>query len=175
MPKPRPVKTIPLGPDTHLQEFRKRSHENRQNLEAKTDNLVELPYVSPVPVQRSSQSEFRVSTFLNGSWCVPGNDCTGPVPITSEGFFTCEENCALSNPVPVAGFDATLFDVSCKGDSGGFDYRMMLKEYEGFDGSRKAVIVGPDGAQDLERCSDDRAHTQDQSGLASKKWRVPNE
>lgn len=112
------------------------------------------PIISPpIPTQRPPQTEFQNITVLDGGWCVAGNECTGPVPITREGFFTCEENCTLRNPVPVEGIDATLFDVSCKGDWGGFEYLMMLKEYEDSDGSRRAVIIDSDGAQNLERCS----------------------
>ena len=58
--------------------------------------------------------------------CFPGNECTGPVPITGNTFFTCEENCVMEEPTSVRGMDAFLFDVTCRGDSGTFSYRMMM-------------------------------------------------
>ena len=58
--------------------------------------------------------------------CFPGNECTGPVPISGNTFFTCEENCVMEEPTSIRGMDAVLFDVTCRGDSGTFSYRMML-------------------------------------------------
>ena len=85
-------------------------------------------------------------------WCIPGDDCTGPIPITASGFSTCEENCQISNPVAIRGLDATLFDVSCKGDWGGLEYRMIVGEFDDGQGNRRAYIVRPDGPEELERC-----------------------
>ena len=86
-------------------------------------------------------------------WCIPGDGCTGPEPIRGNRFSTCEEECTMSNPVPVRGLDATLYDVSCKGDWGGLEYRMMLGKHENEDGSQRAYIVKPSGPEELERCA----------------------
>ncbi len=66
--------------------------------------------------------------------CFPGNECTGPVPISGNTFFTCEENCEMQEPTSVRGMDAVLFDVTCSGDSGTFSYRMMLARIMTADG-----------------------------------------
>jgi hypothetical protein len=86
-------------------------------------------------------------------WCIPGDGCTGPEPITAEGFNTCEEFCSLRNPSAVRGMDATLYDVSCRGDSSGSDYRIMIGQYSDEQGNRRAFMVGPDGPKEPERCS----------------------
>lgn len=85
-------------------------------------------------------------------WCIPGNACADPEPIAASGFNTCEESCQMRNPVAIRGLDATLFDVSCKGDYGGIEYRMIMGEYDDGQGNRKAYIVRPDGPEELERC-----------------------
>lgn len=120
---------------------------------------------TPTPTPRPFQTESANITVLSGGWCVPGNDCIGPEPISHEGFSTCEDYCALSNPVTIQGFDAMLFDVSCNGDwgEGERDYRMLLAEYEDHDGTRGAAILTPNGVKNLVRCSDDPAPQTDQS------------
>lgn len=141
--KPRTVRTIPWGRDGNPK------------------GVTGPDRSAPLPTPRPHQSELPAITVLDGDWCIPGNGCTGPEPITREGFHTCEEYCALSNPVPFESFNATLFDISCKGDSSeGSDYRMMLKEYEDNEGSRKAVIVDTNGVHSLEPCSDQTPNPQ---------------
>ena len=66
--------------------------------------------------------------------CFPGNDCTGPVPIIGNAFSTCEENCVMEEATTVRGMDASLFDVTCRGDSGSYAYRMMLARIMTDDG-----------------------------------------
>ena len=58
--------------------------------------------------------------------CFPGDGCTGIVPINDGTFFTCEENCVMEEATLIRGMDALLFDVTCRGDSGAYSYRMML-------------------------------------------------
>jgi hypothetical protein len=85
-------------------------------------------------------------------WCIPGDGCTGPEPITPDGFNTCEETCSLRNPVPVRGMDATLYDVSCRGDSLNYEYRTMIGHYSDEQGKQRAFMIGRFGPAELERC-----------------------
>ena len=84
-------------------------------------------------------------------WCFVG-ECVGEAPITADGFFTCEENCTMSNPVRVIGMDATLYDVSCTGDSGNYQQRMLFMKCSDFRGDPKALALSPSGPEELERC-----------------------
>jgi hypothetical protein len=83
--------------------------------------------------------------------CFPGNECTGPVPISGNTFFTCEENCEMQQPTSVRGMDAVLFDVTCRGDSGTFSYRMMLARIMTADGLGTFAITN-DAITPLMRC-----------------------
>ena len=83
--------------------------------------------------------------------CFPGNECTGPVPISGNTFFTCEENCEMEGPTSVRGMDAVLFDVTCRGDSGAFSYRMMLARIMTADGLGTYAVTN-DAITPLVRC-----------------------
>lgn len=85
-------------------------------------------------------------------WCFVGDGCTGPVPLSGTTFYTCEENCVMENPTAVRGLEATLYDVTCSGDSGGSTYRMMLSKVVQ-DGEPRLIALTPDGIETLERCA----------------------
>lgn len=162
--KPRAVRTIPWGRDgkpVHEAEQSPQTAEKgarRVHARSLADLTSDLA-TPPIPTPRPPLSDVSV---LDGNWCIP-NDCDGPTPISSDGFSTCESNCTLSNPVSIPGFDATVFEVSCKGDWGGRDYRMMLAEYEDFDGNRGVAMLDANGVESLVRCPDDLMPEPDQS------------
>ncbi|MFN3577279.1 MAG: hypothetical protein ACK4TJ_09905 [Tabrizicola sp.] len=83
--------------------------------------------------------------------CLPGNECTGPVPITGNTFYTCEENCVMEKPTAVRGMDAFLFDVTCSGDSGSFSYRMMMARIV-IDGRLETYAIRNDEISRLVSC-----------------------
>lgn len=153
--QPRAVRTIPWGKDGKpVQESKEPSQAGEKGpheIKARQTPVTGRPAPTPTP-----RPPFLGNALLDGDWCVPENECIGPEQITYEGFSTCEEFCALSNPTPVQGLNATLFDVSCKGEGDSWgDYRMMLTEYEDYDGTRKAAMLTPNGVENLVRCSDD--------------------
>lgn len=83
--------------------------------------------------------------------CFQGSGCTGPVPITGNSFFTCEANCVMENPVQVRGLDATLFDVTCRGDSGtSYDRLMILRTRT--ETGRTVFAIGANGPERLIPC-----------------------
>ena len=63
-------------------------------------------------------------------WCYPVNECMGEqIPVGSGSYNTCEETCTLTNPVPVRGMEATLYDEVCQGDwmeNGSMTNRIMF-------------------------------------------------
>ena len=85
-------------------------------------------------------------------WCFASDACVGPSRITRQGFETCEETCSMNNPVSVRGLNATLYDVVCRGDWGGYEHRMLFMKYADGDGNQRALAVGPNGSEELERC-----------------------
>lgn len=162
--QPRAVRTIPWGKDgSPIRKIEQApiGFERNQHKSSARNTPLEGRF-PPAPTPKPFFSEDSV---LDGDWCIPADGCTGPEPISREGFSTCEDYCALSNPVTIQGFDATLFDVSCKGDWGGRDYRMLLTEYDDYEGTRRAAILTPNGVENLVRCSDDPAPQPDQSAL----------
>jgi hypothetical protein len=84
-------------------------------------------------------------------WCFVG-DCVGQAPITKDGFFTCEENCSMNNPISVRGLNATLYDVVCTGDSNSYQQRMLFMKYKDDQGNEKAMTLSPTGVNELQRC-----------------------
>ena len=84
-------------------------------------------------------------------YCFAGDGCTGPVPLDGATFYTCERNCVMENPVTVRGMDATLWDVTCRGDDGTGSYRLMMA-WLSVDGRRSLLAVRTDRAEFLERC-----------------------
>jgi hypothetical protein len=83
--------------------------------------------------------------------CFQGNECTGPVPITDGTFFTCEENCVMEEATPVRGMDAFIFDVTCRGDSGTYSYRMIMSRVMTSEGLATFAITN-DSITPLMRC-----------------------
>lgn len=157
--KPRTVRTIPWGADGRPKETRNPSETSTKKTHRPNPTPSIAGHPAPVPTSRPHLSKI---VALTGDWCIP-DDCDGPTPIGREGFSTCESYCTLSNPVLVRGLDAMLFDVSCKGDWGGRDYRMILKEYEDSEGTRRAAMLTSDGVENLVRCSDEPAPQPDES------------
>lgn len=117
----------------------------------------------PIPTPRPTDS---TAAILDGNWCIPKDGCDGPYPITRQGFYTCESNCTVTNPTPVQSVDATLFDISCKGDWGDRNYQTIMKEYQDNDGTLRAAMLTPDGIENLVQCSD--GAEPDQSSLKAK-------
>ena len=59
----------------------------------------------------------------------------------------------MKNPTAVRGMNATLFDVECKGDWGGFDYRMLFLEFTDVEGRQQALVIGRYGPESLGKCN----------------------
>jgi len=88
-------------------------------------------------------------------WCFkvePGGCLEEDIRIEGRRYYTCESTCTLTNPVPVRGLDAVLFDVVCNGDWGSrIDREIFLKYRDGFD-REKLMNIGRSGAEELVRC-----------------------
>lgn len=160
--QPRAVQTIPWRQDGNPRQKPERAISVVEMDQARKSMRHDFIAVKPAPIPTPRPLSSEVNLF-DGNWCVPENACVGPEPISREGFSTCEEFCALNNPTPVMGLDATLYDVSCKGDWGERDYRMILTEYGDFDGTRRAAMLTKDGVENLISCSDTPAPPPDQS------------
>lgn len=78
--------------------------------------------------------------------------CVGVIPIRNNQFDLCEHRCTMRNPVNVIGLGAKLFDVSCRGDNGSFDERMMFMTFRTADGEEKGLVVTPSGPRELVKC-----------------------
>ena len=76
----------------------------------------------------------------------------GCIPVAGDQFQTCEQNCTMKNPVKVRGLDATLFDVSCVGDSANTEQRMLFMIYRDDGGETQGLVVAASGPQNLVRC-----------------------
>jgi len=94
-------------------------------------------------------------------WCFDigaGGCLTEDIPIEGSRYFTCEETCTLTNPVPVRDLDAVLFDVICDFD-GQWQYseRVMFLKYPPFDpnypdSQQKLMKIDRYGTEELVRC-----------------------
>jgi hypothetical protein len=65
----------------------------------------------------------------------------GPSPIIGTTFGTCEENCVMENPVQVTGMNATLYDVTCRGDWGTKFDRMLFARISSPNGGIQTVVL----------------------------------
>lgn len=85
---------------------------------------------------------------------MPADDgCIGPSRIEEREFHTCEELCVLTNPVDIRGMDATLYDVDCRGDWGGYEQRMLFMRRGTSTGVEQAMSLDLRfGYRELERC-----------------------
>ena len=93
------------------------------------------------------------SQDLSG-WCYPVNECMGEqIPLGSGSYNTCEETCTLTNPVPVRGMEATLYDEVCQGDwmeNGSMINRIMFIKQSSDQTRMFAIREG--WIEQLERC-----------------------
>lgn len=61
-----------------------------------------------------------------------GWDCTsvgadgGAISFGGDQYFGIENQCSLSNPTPIRGMDATLFDADCSAEGESYTYRLMV-------------------------------------------------
>ncbi|AZL59777.1 hypothetical protein EI545_13595 [Tabrizicola piscis] len=50
----------------------------------------------------------------------------GALAVQGDVFTGVENQCSLTNPVPVTGMDAILYDAQCAGEGESYSYRIML-------------------------------------------------
>jgi hypothetical protein len=50
----------------------------------------------------------------------------GALAVQGDVFTGVENQCLLTNPVPVTGMDAILYDAQCAGEGESYSYRIML-------------------------------------------------
>jgi hypothetical protein len=81
------------------------------------------------------------------------DEADGTVPIDGNRYGDSESNCTLSNPVSVRGMDATLYDVTCRGEWGSRTQRELFMLYRDTDDQERLLMVRPNGAAELERCN----------------------
>jgi hypothetical protein len=81
------------------------------------------------------------------------DEAEGTVPIEGNTYSDAESNCTMSNPVSVRGLDATLFDVTCRGEWGSRTQRELFLLYRETDDQERLLMVRPDGAAEFERCT----------------------
>lgn len=71
----------------------------------------------------------------------------GAMAVRDGMFYGVESACKLTNPTPVKGMRAVLFDAECEGEGETYGYRMMLMQLAG------GIAVMTDGyANEYERC-----------------------
>ncbi|MCA0206003.1 MAG: hypothetical protein LCH92_16775 [Proteobacteria bacterium] len=63
-------------------------------------------------------------TFLDAASCRPGSDAVVRVTLPEIRYY--ESLCRLSNPVPVRGMEATLYDADCAGEGETWHHRLLL-------------------------------------------------
>ncbi|MCB1390086.1 MAG: hypothetical protein KDK12_13235 [Rhodobacteraceae bacterium] len=76
------------------------------------------------PAARAQSLYDGAWTFLGIASCNPASDAV--VRIQGNRMRYWESGCELSNPVPVNGLDATLYDARCSGEGEEWQTRMML-------------------------------------------------
>lgn len=81
------------------------------------------------------------------------DEAEGTIPIEGNKYGDPESNCTMSNPVSVRGLDATLFDVTCRGEWGSRTQRELLMLYRDTDDQDRLLMVRPNGVAELERCN----------------------
>lgn len=64
--------------------------------------------------------------WAEGWDCVSVGSDGGALAIEGDVFKGVESQCQLTNPVPVTGMDAILYDAECAGEGETYSYRMML-------------------------------------------------
>ena len=77
----------------------------------------------------------------------------GTVTIEGQTYRDAEGTCTLSAPVSVRRMDATLFDVTCRGEWGSRTQRELLMLYRDLNDRERLLMVKPNGAADFERCN----------------------
>jgi hypothetical protein len=70
-------------------------------------------------------------TWAEGWDCVTVGTDGGALAVRDDTFFGVETSCALTNPVPVTGMDAVLYDAQCSAEGETVSYRMMLMRLPG--------------------------------------------
>jgi hypothetical protein len=63
---------------------------------------------------------------LDGWDCQSVGQDGGALSVQDDTFHGVENLCRLTNPVPVTGMDAILYDADCAGEGETYRYRMML-------------------------------------------------
>jgi len=80
----------------------------------------------------SLAGEFDGKYRLNKSWdCTSVGSDGGAISIKGKKFFGVESFCAMTNPVKVRDFNATLYDLDCSGEGEKWNSRMMFMHKEG--------------------------------------------
>ena len=83
--------------------------------------------------------------------CIP-NEPNGAILIQGDAYGEIEGWCTMANPVEVRDMNATLFDVTCRGDWGSRTDRQLFMLYRDQDDRERLLIVDPYGATEWERC-----------------------
>ena len=91
-------------------------------------------------------------TVVDPYECSTG-EVDGTIPIAGNSYWDAESNCTMSNPASVQGMDATLYDVTCRGDWGTRTQRELWMRYRGADSRERLLIVRPNGAAEFEQCN----------------------
>jgi len=110
-----------------------------------------------------AQSEFeglwkRAPIFLPDGTVVDPYECSadeeeGTVLIEDNEYRDAESNCTMSNPRNVRGMNATLFDVTCRGEWGSQTQRELLLLYRNTDVRDRLLIARPDSSAEFVRCN----------------------
>jgi hypothetical protein len=91
-------------------------------------------------------------TVIDPYACSAG-EVEGTVLIEGNKYGDAESNCTMSNPRNVRGMDATLFDVTCRGEWGSQTQRELLMLYRDTDDRDRLLMARPDSAAEFERCN----------------------
>ena len=90
-------------------------------------------------------------TVVDPYACFEGSD--GTIPIEGNRYEDAESNCTMSNARNVRGMDATLFDVTCRGEWGSQTQRELLILYRGSSDQERLLMVRPNSAAEFVRCN----------------------
>jgi len=70
---------------------------------------------------------YRPASPFGKNWdCQSIGQEGGAMSVQGDTFTSVENQCRLTNPVPVTGMDAILYDAECMGEGEFYAYRMML-------------------------------------------------
>lgn len=90
-------------------------------------------------------------------WCLPYDECMGEQkPIVKGSWNECESSCEIDGAVDVHGLNASLYNLTCKGDSDNRQSRVMFVFTRNHNGGHDFLMITNNGVTELEQCNNMR-------------------